>query len=145
MNKYFITKVSYLDINENGIQKKVTVPYLVEAMSYTEAEARITEQMENYISSAFQISDIKQAHYAEVFTNKNDLIFYKVGLAFLTIDEKTGNEKRQKSKMLVMANNLPNALSNFQKAMKDTMADYVITGIEETPIIDIFPYDDNQK
>jgi len=145
MNKYFITKVSYVKTMDNGLQKKVTEPYLVEAMSYTEAEARIIEEMMPYILGDFNVSDIKRSHYAEIFTNNIDNLFYKVNLAFITLDEKTGNEKRQKSKMLVMADNLPDALSNLQKAMKGTLADYVITGIEETPIIDLFPFDNQSE
>jgi len=143
MYNLFTTKVSYVKTMENGLQKKVTEPYLVDALSYAEAEARIIELMRTWISGEFNVADIKRAHYSEVFVNKKDETFYQVNIAFITLDEKTGYEKKAKSKMLVTASDISEALSNFKEAMKDTMSDYVITGIEETSIVDLFPFDEN--
>jgi len=143
MYNLFTTKVSYVKTCENGLQKKVTEPYLVDALSYAEAEARIIEQVQPYIQGEFNVADIKRAHYSEVFVKKSDETFYKIKIDFITLDEKTGGEKKTQSKMLVTANNISEALSNFQEAMKDTMSDYVITGIEETSIVDLFPFVEN--
>lgn len=142
MNKYFITKVSYVKTMDNGLQKKVTEPYLVEAMSYTEAEATIIEQIKPYVQGDFSVSDIKNSRIYDVFINPNDEKYYKVNIAFISLDERTGKEKMTKSRMIVTADNFPKAVLNFEDAMKSTMANFVILSIEETPIIDYFPYND---
>lgn len=140
MHNWFTCKVSFEKVLENGMQKKVTEPYLVDALSYTEAEARITEEIKPFISGEFTIADIKRAHFSETFFNDNGDRFYKVRLYFITLDEKSGAEKRTLAKMLVQASDLKEALDNFEEGMKDTLADYTVIGIEETALMDVFPY-----
>lgn len=140
MHNWFTCKVSFDKILENGFQKKVTEPYLVDALSYTEAEARIIEEIRPFVSGEFTIADIKRAHYAELFFNENGDRFYKVRINFITLDEKTGAEKHTTAKMLVQAGTLKEALAVFEEEMKGTMADYAIVAIEETMLMDVFPY-----
>ncbi|RHR56669.1 DUF4494 domain-containing protein [Parabacteroides sp. AF17-28] len=140
MHNWFTCKVSFEKVLENGMQKKVTEPYLVDALSYTEAEARITEEIKPFISGEFTIADIKRAHFSETFFNDNGDRFYKVRIYFITLDEKSGAEKRTPAKMLVQASGLKEALDNFEEGMKDTLADYTVIGIEETALMDVFPY-----
>ncbi len=94
MHNWFECKVSYEKILENGMQKKVTEPYLVDALSFTEAEARIIEEIKPYISGEFTISDIKRAKYNELFFNDNGDRFYKAKVMFISLDEKSGTEKK---------------------------------------------------
>ena len=96
MHNWFLTKIRYEKVMENGIQKKVTEPYLVDALSFTEAEARITEEMTPFISGEFTVSDISRAHYSEIFTSEEDSAdkWYAGRLAFITVDEVSGKEKR---------------------------------------------------
>lgn len=141
MHNWFTCKVSFEKVLENGMQKKVTEPYLVDALSFTEAEARIIEEIRPFISGEFTVADIKRAHFAELFFNGGGDRFYKVRINFITLDEKSGAEKRTLAKMLVQASTLKEALSVFEEGMKGTMADYVIIGIDETPLMDVFPYD----
>lgn len=134
--------VTYGKMMENGVEKNVTEKYLVDALSFTEAEARIIEEIQPFISGDFKVSGINRAHYSEVFLN-NDYSsdkFYKVRIAYITLDEKTGAEKRTIAKMLVQAGDFEGALSNFEKGMKGTSADYGIIEISETPIMDVFEY-----
>ena len=141
MHNWFTCKVSYEKTMENGMLKKVTEPYLVDALSFTEAEAQIIEEIRPFISGEFAITGINRAHYAEVFFDYNGERWFKVRVHFLTIDEKSGMEKRTLAKMLVQASNLEKALENFKQGMKGTMTDYVIIEVSETPLIDVFPYE----
>lgn len=141
MHSWFTCKVSFEKMMENGMQKKVTEPYLVDALSYTEAEARIIEEVKPFVSGEFTIADIKRAHYSEIFFNENGDRFYKVRVNFITQDEKSGAEKRTAAKMLVQASTLKEATSVFEEGMKGTLADYRIIAIEETLIMDVFPFD----
>lgn len=140
MHNWFTCKVSYDKMLENGMQKKVTEPYLVDALSYTEAEARIIEEARPFVSGEFLVADIKRAHYSELFFNESGDRFYKVRVYFITLDEKSGAEKRTTAKMLVQSSNLKEALAVFEEGMKGTMADYTIVAIEETMLMDVFPY-----
>lgn len=141
MHNWFTCKVSFEKMMENGMQKKVTEPYLVDALSYSEAEARIIEEIRPFISGEFTIADIKRAHYSELFFNENGDRFYKVRINFITLDEKSGAEKRTPAKMLVQASTLKEAITVFEEGMKGTLADYVMVGVEETQLMDVFPYE----
>lgn len=132
------TKLRYEKMAENGQIKKVTEPYLVDALSFTEAEARITEEMAPYISGDFTVSAVKKSNIGEIFRNENGDRWYKVVAAFITIDEKTACEKRANSYFMVQAVDFRNALENFLDGMKGTMADFEIVSISETKIMDVF-------
>lgn len=121
--------------------KKVTEPYLVDALSFTEAEARIIEEVQPFITGEFAITGINRAHYAEVFLDFKGERWFKVRLHFITLDAKSGVEKRTLAKMLVQASSVEKALENFKQGMKGTMADYVIIEVSETPLMDVFPYE----
>ncbi|WP_099465900.1 DUF4494 domain-containing protein [Parabacteroides provencensis] len=144
MHNWFTCKVSFEKILENGMQKRVIEPYLVDALSFAEAEARIIEEIHPFISGEFTVADIKRAHYSELFFNENGDRFYKVRINFITLDEKSGAEKRTPAKILVQASFLKEALTSFEEGMKGTLADYTIIGVEETPLIDVFPYMPNE-
>ena len=94
MHSWFECKVSFEKVLENGMQKKVTEPYLVDALSFTEAEARIIEEIRPFISGEFTVTDIKRARLSELFFNENGDRFYKIKVYFITLDEKSGAEKK---------------------------------------------------
>ena len=138
MANWFECKVKYEKLQENGAAKKVNEPYLVDALSFTEAESRITEEQRPYISGEFTVSAIKPTKIAEIFWDESGDRWYLVKVAFITIDEKTAAEKRSTSQILVQAANFKHALENFEQGMKGTMADYEIVQINETPIMDVY-------
>ena len=140
MHNWFECKVSYEKMLENGMQKKVTEPYLVDALSFTEAEARIIEELRPYITGEFTVSAVGRKKYSETFFNENGDRFYKIKIYFITLDEKSGAEKRIAAHMLVQASTLKDALSVFEEEMKGTLADYVTAAVVETQIVDVFPY-----
>jgi hypothetical protein len=125
---------------ENGMQKKVTEPYLVDALSFTEAEARIIEEIRPYITGEFTVANIKRARFSEIFFNENGDRFYRIKIFFVTLDEKSGAEKKTASMMLVQASTLKDAIAVMEDGMKGTMADYTIAMVTETALMDVFPY-----
>lgn len=138
MANWFECKVRYDKLQENGAVKKVTEPYLVDALSFTEAEARIIDEQTPYISGEFSVSAVKRTKIAEIFWNEEGDKWYLVKVAFITIDERSGVEKRATSQILVQAKDFKNALDSFLEGMKGTMADFEIVGINETPLIDVY-------
>ena len=141
MHNWFECKVSYEKMMENGMQKKVTEPYLVDALSFTEAEARIIEEIQPYITGDFTVADIKRAKISELFFNEAGDRFFKVKLNFITLDEKSGAEKKTAANMLVQATTLEEAKNGLVEGMKSTMCDYSIENIGETKLMDVFPFD----
>lgn len=140
MYNWFECKVTYDKTLENGTQKKVTEPYLVDALSFTEAEARIIEELKPYISGDFTIADIKRARLSELFFNENGDRYFEAKVEFITLDKKSGSEKRTSVKMLAQANDIEDARQVIIKGMEGTMADYNIASLKETKIMDVFPY-----
>lgn len=142
MNEWFECKVRYEKTLENGLVKKVTEPYLVDALSFTEAERRFIEEIEPFMSGEFQVTDIKRAKYAELFETDEDAAdrWFKAKVAFITLDEKSGAEKKSNQNMLIQASDLRDAVKRLDKGMEGTMAGYEIASIAETPIMDVFHY-----
>lgn len=143
MHNWFECKVSFEKVLENGMQKKVTEPYLVDALSFTEAEARIIEEIRPFISGEFTVTDIKRARLSELFFNENGDRFYKIKVYFITLDEKSGAEKKTAAQMLAQACTLKEAIAVLEEGMKGTMADYTIASVTETMLMDVFPFSVN--
>ena len=125
---------------ENGMQKKVTEPYLVDALSFTEAEARIIKEITPFITGEFEVANISKAKINEMFFDDTADRWFKCKVNFITLDEKSGMEKKTASIILVQATEFADALKALTDGMKSTMADYEIATITETTIMDVFPY-----
>jgi hypothetical protein len=141
-SEWFECKIRYEKIMEDGLQKKVTELYTVDAMSFSEAETRIIEEASAYISGEFEVTDIKKAKYKEIFFSDDNMAdrWYKATLEFITINEKTEKEQRSKTVYLVNAGSFNGAVKNVDEVMGGTMIDYVTAKIEETQIMDVFDY-----
>lgn len=140
MYNWFECKVRYEKLLENGMQKMVTEPYLVDALSFTEAEARIIQEITPYMSGEFTISNIKRVKYAESFFNDKGDRYYKMRLYFISLDEKSGAEKKTAVNMLVQASTLKEAIEIIESEMEKSMVDYTIASAAETAIMDVYPY-----
>ena len=145
MALWFECKVRYEKMMENGTVKKVNEPYLVDALTFTEAEARIIEMITPFISGEFSISAVKKTRISEIFFNDLGDKYYMVKVNFITIDEKSGIEKKTSSFILVQASEFADALDKFNEGMKGTMADYEIASIAETPLMDVYPINATTK
>lgn len=142
MHNWFTCKIRYIKTMENGMNKKVTEPYLVDALSFTETEERIIEEITPFISGEFIVSDVTRANYSELFFCDEESAdkWYKCKLYFITLDEKTGIEKKTASYVLVQAADIKDAIKKLDEGMKDTLADYEIAAVSETAIMDVYPY-----
>ena len=141
-SEWFECKVQYEKFMENGMQKKVTELYIVEALSFTEAESRIIEDMSVYINGEYEVKDIKKAKYKEIWfsDDTNADRFYQANLQFITIDEKTGKEKHSNFVCLVQASTLNGAIKGIDEVMSGTMIDYTSVAAKETKILDVIEY-----
>lgn len=140
VSEWFEVKIAYEKTMEDGMPKRVRESYVVDALSFTEAEKRASEEVSSYISGAFDVVDIKKATYKEIFFSDDASAdrWYKAKLQFITIDEKTEKEKRSNVYYLVHAANFQQAVSNINEVMGGTMIDYVIASVAETVIMDVF-------
>ena len=140
MAQWIEVKARYEKTLENGTQKKVVEPYLVDALSCTEAEARVVEELSSFTSGDLSVTACNKTKYSDVFgLNETGDRFYKVKVNFITLDEKTAVEKKSASYVLVRAIDFHNALANFMDGM-GTMADFEIEQICETKIVDVYTY-----
>ena len=140
MYNWFECKVRYDKMLDTGVQKTVTEPYLVDALSFTEAEAKIIKEMEPFMSGEFTVSDIKRVKYTDTFFNDRGDRYYKAKLYYITLDEKSGAEKKTAVNVLVQASDLKEAVEIIETEMNKTMIDYVIASVVETELMDVFPY-----
>lgn len=141
--EWFETKINYERMMEDGLQKKVTEAYVVDALSFTEAENTIIEEMSSYISGEFIVKDIKKAAYKEIFFSDRpqDDRWFKVKLQFIIIDEKSGKEKLSAVNYLIQSNTLQNAVQGIEEVMNGGMQDWKLASIAETTIMDVFEHD----
>ena len=140
MSQWFECKVKYDRLADNGMTKTVSEPYLVDALSFTEAEARITDKMLPFISGEFSVDTVKRVKLSDIFYNEAGDRWYKVKTNFITIDEKTEKEKRSNVYYLVQAATFQGAVKNIDQVMGGTMIDYVIASLAETQLMDVFEY-----
>lgn len=145
--QWFDTKIRYEKLGDDNKQKFVTEEYIVDAMSFTEAEAFIIEEMSSYISGDFNVTGITKCNFGEVFFSDLDTDdkFFKVKLQFITIDEKTDKEKYTTNNFLVQAHTLQQAVKYMEDIMSTTQNDYVFAGIQDTKIMDVFEHNAAKK
>ena len=143
MNNWFECKIKYEKTTDEGKIASVNENYLVDALSFTEAESRIIEEMKPFISGEFSVSGIKRARIAELFPSDDEEAdkWYRCKVFYLTIDEEKGIEKRTGVAMLVQAADLKGALDGLVKGMETYMGDYEIASIVETTLMDVYPYE----
>ena len=137
MALYFEVKVTYDKMTENGLVKKLTEPYLFDALSFTEAESRAIEELTPFISGDFTVKACKRTPISEIF-NLDAEKYYLTKVAFISIDERTVQEKRSISQMLVGASDFKEAYDNFLDGMKGIMADFELVSLSETAIMDVY-------
>lgn len=144
---WFETKVRYEKELENGMQKFVTEQYVVEALSFTEAEAAITKEMSLYIRGEFKITDIRPATYGEIHFSEAEVDdkWYKAKLQFIILDEKTEKEKVATVVFLVQAGSVQGAVKNVTEVMSKTASDYTLVSVIETKIMDVYEHALNTK
>ena len=141
-SEWFECKVRYDKTLESGLIKKTTETYLVDAISFTEAEKRFIEEITPFMTGEFIVTDIKRARLSDLLDSEdlNDDRWFKARIAYITLDEKSGVEKRTVQTALVQANDFHRALARLDEGMKGTLGEWVIVSITETAIIDVFKF-----
>lgn len=137
---WYECKVKYRKLDENGVQKVVSEPYLVDALSFTEAETRINTEMKSLVSEEFKVVNIKVANFSEIHHFENTDRWFKSKIALIAYDEESGKERKTNLFILVQANDIKDAFDNTMQIMQNTMGEFTIPAIVESPIIDVFHY-----
>ncbi|HKL71047.1 MAG TPA: DUF4494 domain-containing protein [Marinilabiliaceae bacterium] len=141
MNNWYEVKVKYVKIDEqSGRERKVTEPYLIDAVSFTEAESRIHAELEEMIRGDFQVTNISKANYSDLFPFDNADRWFKCKVSYVSLDDAAGKEKKVSSQMLVMGNDLKEAYDNLMTSLSGMAVDFNVVGINESPLMDVFPY-----
>lgn len=142
MALWFEVAVRFDKMQQDGSVRKTTEKYLVDALTFSDSEARTIEKVTPYISGEFSVSATKKTKISEIFYDESDYAdkWWLVKVNFITLDEKTGKEKKSMTQILVQAGDFENALGRFQDGMKGTMAEYRIASISETAYMDVYPY-----
>ncbi|HLW08686.1 MAG TPA: DUF4494 domain-containing protein [Marinilabiliaceae bacterium] len=141
MSNWYEVKVKYVKIDEqSGREKKVTEPYLIDAVSFTEAESRIHAELEQMIKGDFQVTNISKANYSDLFPFDNADRWFKCKVNYVSLDDAAGKEKKVSSQMLVMGNDLKEAYDNLMTSLSGMAVDFNVVGINESPLMDVFPY-----
>ena len=140
MQKWFECTIKYEKELEDGKTVKITERYLVDALTFSEAEARIIKEMKPFISGEFEVANINPQKYSELFWNEKADKWFKTKVNFIVLDEEKGVEKKVANYMLVQANDLKEARELLVEGMKGSQADWEIASISETKIIDVYKY-----
>ena len=148
MNYWFECKVSYERQADSMGMKKVSESYLVDALSFTEAEERITKEISPFVSvGELEVVNIRRARIAELFLNEEaeDDRYFRAKVNFITVDEKSGSEKKTSATMIVKSDSLPNAVTELKAQLDGQMATYEIAAITDTQILDVYRYEAPQQ
>lgn len=140
MAQYFETKIRYDRVMENGAVKKVTDTFLVDAVTFSNAEAKTAEKVSLRVSGEFAVTAIKKSKIAEVFRDDRDSAdkWWLVKVNFISLNERTEKKKKTPVLVLVQAGDDKGARERFNEEMKNSMADFEVAAIIETPIMEVF-------
>lgn len=140
MQTWFEVKVRYVKVDQDGRERKVGESYLVDAVSFTDAETRIIQQMQQIIRGEFQVDNIKKSNIIEIFPAESGEFWYKAKIAIVTIDEKAGKEKKINNYFLVAADDFKEAYRRLEEGLSYILVPYQTTAMSLSAIADVFPY-----
>jgi hypothetical protein len=141
MQTWFESKIKYVKVSGSGNEQLVTENFLLDAVSYTDAETRIIRQMQQTVKGGeFQIVDIKKSRIAEVFQYESGEWWYKATINLVTVDEEAGKEKKLRAYYLVMADDIKEALDRLDESLSFLVIPYVVSAVAVSTIVDVFPY-----
>lgn len=145
MQTWFECKVKYMKIDQSGHERRVNDTYLLDAVSFTDAETRIFQQMQSLTNGEFQVLNIKKSNITEVISDDNGEWWYKAKISLITIDEEAGREKKVNNYILVMANDINDGLKKLEKGLEYMLVPYAVTSITLSPIVEVFPYFEDEE
>jgi len=143
MNNWFTVKVKYTKQLDNGTFKRVSEPYLLAAMTFTDAEARIYEELGSIIRGEFNVVGIARTEIHDIFAYDDADVWYKVKIAY---ESEAGEEEKKKKvsqNFLVSAHSVKDAYERIKESLSTLLVDFQIPSIIVSPIVEIFPYAEN--
>ncbi|HZH72748.1 MAG TPA: DUF4494 domain-containing protein [Mariniphaga sp.] len=145
MQIWFECKVKYVKVTESGKEQTVTENFLLDAVSFTDAETRITRQMREMVKGEFSVTDIKKSRIAEVFPYENGEWWFKATINLVTVDEEAGKEKKLRTQYIIMADDIKKALNRLEESLSFMVVPYVISSLAVSTIVDVFPYEPSES
>jgi len=145
-HNFFETKVVFDTMSDGGKVVKETESYLVDALSFSEAEALTIKEVEPYMSGEFSVEALKRSKIYEVFeTDAENGAWFKAKIEFIILDEEKGTEKRQAATIMVEAENIQSAIGRLNENMKGTMSDWELVGIGKTGIVGVVMFETGKE
>jgi hypothetical protein len=141
MQTWFECKVKYVKVSDSGNEQAVTENFLLDAVSFTDAETRMIRQMQQMVRGEFTVTDIKKSRIGDVFPYENGEWWFKATINLVTIDESAGKEKKLRTYYLVMADDIKEALERLEESLSYLVIPYVISALTVSTIVDVFPYE----
>lgn len=145
MQTWFECKVKYVKVTENGKEQTVTENFLLDAVSFTDAETRMIRQLEQMVKGEFSVTDIKKSRIGEVFPFDTGEWWFKATINLVTVDEEAGKEKKMRTYYLVMADDIKQALERLEESLSYLVIPYVVSALAVSTIVDVFPYDPSES
>lgn len=145
MQTWFECKAKYVKVTESGKEQTVTENFLLDAVSFTDAETRIIRQLEQMVKGEFSVTDIKKSRIGEVFPYESGEWWFKATINLVTVDEEAGKEKKMRTYYLVMADDIKQALGRLEESLSYLVIPYVVSALAVSTIVDVFPYDPSES
>jgi hypothetical protein len=145
MRTWFLCRVKYAKENEQGLLKNVSEQYLVDAVSFTEAEARIYDMLGSVIRGDFQVTNISKSNIVDVFFYEDIDVWYKCKVSYVVADADSGKEKKITQYMLISAHHVKEAYDRIHESLNNMLVSFNVPDITESPIIEIFPYEKDEE
>lgn len=139
---WYSCKVKYQKIDQHGHHVKAADIYLIEAISYSDAETRLYEIMEQLVRVEFQVVAISKANFEDIINTEDGDDWYKIKASALSFDEDSGKERKIISFYLISASSIGESLEKINVYLNDSINDYVVQSIAITTINDVFPFDE---
>jgi len=145
MINWHIAKCRYTKELPDGTLKRVTEAYLVSSQSITDAEARIYQEVGEYVRGEFVVTGIQSVSFADIFQYDDSDIWFESKVTYTSEDADSGKEKRYTNKFLVTASNVKEAYERIEESLKGLIVSYTIPEIKESKIIDVFTFEHEEE
>jgi len=140
MQTWFECKVKYVKVDDDGRERKVSEVYLVDAVTFTDAETRIIQNLQEIVRGEFVVDNIKKSNIVEIFPHDSGEWWFKAKIGIVTIDENAGKEKKINNYFLVAADDIKEAMQRLESGLSYILVPYQTTSIALCNIVDVFPY-----
>ncbi len=141
MRTWFQVKVKYAKENEEGLLKQISEQYLVDAVSFTEAEAVIYDRLGDQIRGDFQVTHMSKSPIVDVFHYMDADVWFKGKIKYLIADVDSGKEKIVTQFMLVTAKDVSQAHERIQESLSNMLVSFQVPDVVASPIVEVFPYE----